>query len=74
MVSFIVEQIEDKPKHFCGVVGIYSPAEINIPEKLFFSLYSLQHRGQESCGISYRKAGRLVAYKDLGMVSQVLER
>ena len=69
-----MEQAQDKIGHFCGIIGIYSPGEINIPEKLFFSLFALQHRGQESCGIAYRKGGRLVAYKDLGMVEPVLGR
>lgn len=41
---------------------------------LFFSLFSLQHRGQESAGIAYRKPEKLVVYKDLGMVSSVLSR
>ncbi|MDR1932686.1 MAG: amidophosphoribosyltransferase [Spirochaetales bacterium] len=69
-----METNDEKPGHFCGVIGIYSPAEINIPEKLFFPLFALQHRGQESCGIAYRKGERIVAYKDLGMVSSVLGR
>ncbi len=64
----------DKPGHFCGVAGVYSPSEINVPETLFFPLFSLQHRGQESAGVAYRKDGRTVAYKDLGMVSSVLAR
>ncbi|MCL1818118.1 MAG: amidophosphoribosyltransferase [Spirochaetaceae bacterium] len=69
-----MEQAQDKIGHYCGVVGIYSAAEINIPEKLFFSLFALQHRGQEGCGIAYRKGGSIVAYKDLGMVASVLGR
>ncbi len=60
--------------HHCGVLGIFSEGKINIPEKLFYSLFSLQHRGQESAGIAYCKNGRLVTYKDLGMVSEVLSR
>jgi amidophosphoribosyltransferase len=60
--------------HHCGVAAIYSGHELNIPEKLFFPLFSLQHRGQESAGIAYRKAGSTVVYKDLGMVSAVLAR
>ncbi len=39
---------------------------------MFFPLFSLQHRGQESAGIAYRKPEKTVAYKDLGMVSSVL--
>lgn len=64
----------DKPVHHCGVVGAYSKKKINIPEILFYSLFSLQHRGQESAGISYRKNNHTVVYKDLGMVSTVLGR
>jgi amidophosphoribosyltransferase len=60
--------------HHCGVAAIYSKKSINIPEKLFFPLFAQQHRGQESAGIAYRKGDRLVAYKDLGMVSSVLSR
>ncbi len=55
-------------------MGVHSPSEDRIPEKLFYALFSLQHRGQESAGIAYRNQGRLVVYKDLGMVSTVLGR
>jgi amidophosphoribosyltransferase len=58
--------------HHCGVAGIYSPQPLNIPQQLFFPLFALQHRGQESAGIAYRKSGRTVVYRDLGMVSSVL--
>jgi amidophosphoribosyltransferase len=59
-------------KHSCGIVGIFSNKEINLPKQLFFPLFSLQHRGQESCGITYKKENRLVTYKDIGMVGPVL--
>ncbi|AFG38004.1 amidophosphoribosyltransferase [Spirochaeta africana] len=64
----------ESPKHYCGVVGLYAKTPVNIPEKLFFPLFSLQHRGQESAGVAYRKDGETVVYKDIGMVSQVLSR
>ena len=63
-----------KPKHHCGVVGIYSETLKNIPEKLFYTLFALQHRGQEGAGISYIKDGSIKTYKDLGMVPAVLSR
>lgn len=53
-------------------MGIYSHKEMNIPGNLFYPLFSLQHRGQESCGIAYRRHGNLIAYKDVGMVGSVL--
>ncbi len=64
----------DSPRHHCGVVGIFNPNSDFIPEKLFYGLFSLQHRGQESAGIAYRKDGKLVVYKDLGSVGTVLSR
>ena len=71
---FYVEDIYSKPKHHCGVTGIYSENPTNIPEKLFYTLFALQHRGQEGAGISYVKDGSIKTYKDLGMVPAVLSR
>ncbi len=71
---YTVEVQHDTLGHFCGVAGIFSRDEINIPEQLFFPLFSLQHRGQESAGIAYRRDGETIVYKDLGMVAQVLGR
>ena len=61
-------------EHECGVAAVHARDLINIPEKLFFTLFAQQHRGQESTGVAYRKDGRTVVYKDLGMVSTVLAR
>ncbi len=68
------EGFDQKPGHYCGVAAVYSKTPINIPAKLYYTLFSLQHRGQESAGIAWRKQGQTVCYKDLGMVSQVLGR
>ena len=64
----------DSLGHHCGIVGFHSSKPERIPEKLFYGLFSLQHRGQESAGIAYRKDDALVVYKDLGMVASVLSR
>ncbi|MBN2653390.1 MAG: amidophosphoribosyltransferase [Spirochaetales bacterium] len=69
-----MKETQDSLKHFCGIVGLHSRSPINIPHKLFYTLFSLQHRGQESAGITYRKEDKLVTYKDLGKVSDVLTR
>ncbi len=74
MIWWDVETTINPIRDHCGIVGIYSKEQINIPEHLFYALFSLQHRGQESAGIAYRKNGSLVAYKGLGMVSTVLSR
>jgi amidophosphoribosyltransferase len=64
----------DAITHSCGVAGIFSPYPAAIPEMLFYALFAQQHRGQESAGIAYRRDGKTVAYKDLGMVSSVLHK
>jgi amidophosphoribosyltransferase len=53
-------------------MGISSTEDANIPELLFYGLFSLQHRGQESAGIAYHRHGRIVSYRDVGMVANAL--
>jgi amidophosphoribosyltransferase len=53
-------------------VGISSEREINIPELLFYGLFSLQHRGQESAGLAYHRQGRIKSYRSVGMVTSAL--
>ncbi len=62
--------------HYCGIAGIWSPQPIDLPERLFYMLFSLQHRGQEGAGICYEngQGGPLELFKDSGMVSSVLGR
>lgn len=58
--------------HHCGVAGIYTSRPQNLPELLFYMLFSLQHRGQESCGITWSEGDTWRAKKDEGMVTPVL--
>jgi amidophosphoribosyltransferase len=56
----------------CGVLGILSPKVMSMGHLLFFGLYALQHRGQESCGMAvFTAAKTLLLHKELGLVSQV---
>ncbi|MGL5712858.1 MAG: amidophosphoribosyltransferase [Paraclostridium sp.] len=55
----------------CGVVGIYSNKDIS--KELYYSLYSIQHRGQESCGISVLENGQMNYKKDMGLVGDVFK-
>lgn len=43
----------EKPKTFCGVVGVYG-AE-NASSYIYYGLNALQHRGQEAAGIVTRE-------------------
>ncbi|MCR5627587.1 MAG: amidophosphoribosyltransferase [Lachnospiraceae bacterium] len=62
----------------CGVVGIYAPQGEDIVRFLYYGLLSLQHRGQEACGIAVTDTGRdeldVNCIKDLGLVSEVFSK
>lgn len=52
----------------CGVFGIYSPTRQNIAQTVYYGLYALQHRGQESVGIVVNDDGVFSVKKSLGHV------
>ena len=62
--------MEDKFYDQCGVFGIYSN-EIDVAQATFLGLYALQHRGQESAGISTVDQDGLHSHKGMGLVQQV---
>ncbi|HUQ16775.1 MAG TPA: amidophosphoribosyltransferase [Candidatus Saccharimonadales bacterium] len=58
----------------CGVCGIWSPAGVDPTEAarlMFFALYALQHRGQESAGIAATDGTDLRVLRRMGLVGQV---
>lgn len=55
----------------CGVFGVYSPERENAAATVYYGLYALQHRGQESCGIVVNDDGLFNSYKDVGLVNDV---
>ncbi len=61
----------DKPHEECGVFGVYSQENRNVAHTVYYGLYSLQHRGQESAGIAVAYADRIIYYKGMGLVSEV---
>src|ERR671930_2307827 len=54
----------------CGLFGVRAPGR-DVARLAYFSLFALQHRGQESAGIAVSDAGRLTALRDMGLVTQV---
>ena len=42
----------DKPHEECGVFGIYDFDGNDVASTIYYGLFALQHRGQESCGIA----------------------
>ncbi|MBQ8085968.1 MAG: amidophosphoribosyltransferase [Lachnospiraceae bacterium] len=55
----------------CGVIGIFAPKEYRVANDVYYGLYALQHRGQESCGIVVNDDGLFFSHKDIGQVSNV---
>ena len=55
----------------CGVFGVYTSKPYEIAKTVYYGLYALQHRGQESCGIVVNDDGLFTAYKDTGLVNDV---
>jgi amidophosphoribosyltransferase len=59
----------------CGVFGAVLPpgSATSAASVAALGLFALQHRGQESAGLAVSDGDQLMLYKDLGMVSSVLD-
>lgn len=55
----------------CGVFGIYTKEKSNVAADVYYGLFALQHRGQESCGIVVNDDGVMTGFKDVGLVNDV---
>lgn len=56
----------------CGVVGVHAPGQ-EAAALAALGIFALQHRGQESAGLAVSDRDGIMVYKDLGLVSQVLD-
>jgi amidophosphoribosyltransferase len=67
-------QISDNqgPREACGVFAAYSPDE-QVSRLIYFGLFALQHRGQESAGIATSDGETVTVFKDMGLVAQVFD-
>ena len=62
---------DEKLHEECGIFGVYAHATCRIAPDVYYGLYALQHRGQESCGIVVNDEGIFYSHKDLGQVGSV---
>lgn len=62
---------DDKFHDECGVMGIYSNDNKNVSQLIYYGLYALQHRGQESAGIAVTNSDKIDYIKDQGLVAEV---
>ncbi len=63
---------ENGPREACGVFAAYSPDD-QVSRLIYFGLFALQHRGQESAGIATSNGETVTVFKDLGLVAQVFD-
>lgn len=68
-------QIMDKHlKEECGVFGMYDFDGNDVATSIYYGLFALQHRGQESCGIAVSDTmgpkGKVSTYKDMGLLNE----
>lgn len=62
----------------CGVLGVVLPPKAShqwasMGQWLYYGLYALQHRGQESCGMAVFDHEQLRLHRDMGLVNQVFD-
>ena len=61
----------------CGVFGIYDMDGGDVASTIYYGLFALQHRGQESCGIAVSDVegpkGKVDSYKGMGLVNEVFQ-
>ncbi len=59
----------------CGVFGMYDLDGNDVASTIYYGLFALQHRGQESCGIAVSDTcgpkGKVTVHKDMGLVNEV---
>ena len=69
--------IPDELHEECGVFGIYDFDGNDVASTIYYGLFALQHRGQESCGIAVSDTegpkGLVQSHKDMGLVNEAFD-
>lgn len=67
--------LEDALHEECGVFGMYDFDGKDVASTIYYGLFALQHRGQESCGIAVSDTkgpkGKVLSHKGMGLVNEV---
>ena len=68
---FITDELHEE----CGVLGVYDTEGNDVVSNIYYGLFALQHRGQESCGIAVSDTngpkGKVMSCKGMGLISEV---
>ena len=72
---FYMEEQDGELHEECGVFGAYDLDGNDVSTSIYYGLFALQHRGQESCGIAVSDTngpkGAVVSKKGMGLVNEV---
>lgn len=71
MSEYLTLPPSERPKDECGVFGLYQHPEA--AQITYFGLYALQHRGQESAGISVNRGinDKIFSHTGMGLVPEI---
>ncbi|MBQ1171384.1 MAG: amidophosphoribosyltransferase [Lachnospiraceae bacterium] len=68
------KQYDEHIKEECGVFGMYDFDGNDVATSIYYGLFALQHRGQESCGIAVSETmgpkGKVTTHKDMGLIHE----
>lgn len=69
-----LEEENDHLREECGVFGMYDFDGNDVATSIYYGLFALQHRGQESCGIAVSETDgpkrKVSGTRDMGLLSE----
>lgn len=66
----VYDNESDKLREECGVFGVYGKMD-NMPLTIYWGLFALQHRGQESAGMALTDGETMDVHRGMGLVGEV---
>lgn len=72
--KLIFDPSNDKFKEECGVFGVYADKAIDVASMVYYGLYALQHRGQESAGIAVANGDAIDIHKGMGLITEAFSK
>ena len=73
---FEMNEVEDHIKEECGVFGMYDFSGGEVAPSIYYGLFALQHRGQESCGIAVSDTdgpkGSVRSVREMGLLNEAI--
>ena len=70
--SEAVQPAGDVLHEACGIAGVYAPGD-DVARLVYFGLYALQHRGQESAGIAVGNGRTIDGHREMGLITGVFD-